>query len=76
MVETLDLIYKDKEAEEDKSTEISIRTRAKQSGYSFGMEEGIYRRSITELPFHTIAERQKFRSVSVDWHRILRFPSA
>lgn len=40
------------------------------------MEEDIYGRSLEQSPFTTIAERDAFRRVSVDWHRFLQFPSA
>jgi hypothetical protein len=36
----------------------------------------IYRILISELPFQTRLERQRFRKVSMDWHRFLHFLSA
>jgi len=50
--------------------------RAKQAGHSFQMEEDIYGRSLEQSPFTTIAEKDTFRKVSVDWHRFLQFLSA
>ena len=50
--------------------------RAKQSGHSFQMEEDIYGRSLEQSPWTTIAEKDAFRRVSVDWHRFLQFLSA
>ena len=35
-----------------------------------------YGRAMMESPFYTISEREEFRRVSMDWHRILQFPSA
>jgi hypothetical protein len=49
--------------------------RALQSGHSLQTEETNYGRSVAESPFQTMAERARFRRVSVDWHRILQFPS-
>jgi hypothetical protein len=40
--------------------------RARQSGHSPQMEESIYGRSLQQNPFHTIAEKDAFRRVSVD----------
>jgi hypothetical protein len=50
--------------------------RALQSGHTLRTEEGNYGRSISESPFQTMAERQAFRRVSMDWHRVLEFASA
>ncbi|CAA9967161.1 ATP-dependent DNA helicase Q1 [Pyrenophora teres f. maculata] len=50
--------------------------RALQSGYSLQTEEGHYGRSVMESPFQTMAEREEFRRVSIDWHRVLEFASA
>lgn len=50
--------------------------RAKQAGHSFQMEEDIYGRLLEQSPFTTIAEKDAFRKVSIDWHRFLQFPSA
>jgi hypothetical protein len=64
----LDVLYFNQEPEEDDA-------RARQSGHSAQTEEGNYGRSLTESPFQTMAERAKFRRVSMDWHRILQFAS-
>lgn len=50
--------------------------QALQSGHSLQTEEGHYGRSMIESPFQTTAERQEFRRVSMDWHRVLEFASA
>ncbi|KAE8822995.1 hypothetical protein HRS9122_10470 [Pyrenophora teres f. teres] len=50
--------------------------RALQSGHSLQTEEGHYGRSVMESPFQTMAEREEFRRVSIDWHRVLEFASA
>jgi superfamily II DNA helicase RecQ len=50
--------------------------RALQSGHSLETEEGNYGRSMMESPFQTMAEREEFRRVSMDWHRVLEFASA
>jgi hypothetical protein len=63
------VLYFNQEPEEDDA-------RARQSGYSAQTEEGNYDRSLSESPFQTMAERAKFRRVSIDWHRILQFASA
>jgi superfamily II DNA/RNA helicase len=65
----LDVLYFNQASDEDDA-------RARQSGHSAQTEEGNYGRSLTESPFQTMAERAKFRRVSVDWHRILQFASA
>jgi superfamily II DNA helicase RecQ len=65
----LDVLYFNQEPDEDDA-------RARQSGHSAQTEEGNYGRSLTESPFQTMAERAKFRRVSMDWHRILQFASA
>jgi superfamily II DNA helicase RecQ len=65
----LDVLYWNKEP--------SVRdARALQSGHSLRTEEGNYGRSMTESPFQTMAEREEFRRVSMDWHRVLEFASA
>ena len=77
--ETLSQIYDQSRpsVQEEKSAEDSMAAiRAKQSGHSFRMEEDIYGRSLEQSPFTTIAEKDKFRRVSVDWHRFMHFPSA
>jgi superfamily II DNA helicase RecQ len=50
--------------------------RALQSGHTLQTEETNYGRSVLESPFQTVAERNQFRRVSVDWHRILGFTSS
>lgn len=50
--------------------------QARQSGHSQQMEEMIYGLLMSESPFTTMSEREQFRQVSVDWHRVLQFPSA
>ena len=50
--------------------------RAKQAGHSFQIEEDIYGRSLEQSLFTTIAEKDAFRKVSIDWHRFLQIPSA
>jgi len=65
----LDVLYFNKESSEDDA-------RAQQAGHTAKTEEGNYGRSLAESPFQTMAERAKFRRVSMDWHRILQFSSA
>jgi superfamily II DNA helicase RecQ len=50
--------------------------RALQSGHTLQTEEMNYGRSMQESPFQTMAERENFRRVSMDWHRVLQFASA
>nr|POE87058.1 atp-dependent dna helicase tlh1 [Quercus suber] len=50
--------------------------RARQAGHSQQIEENIYGRLLDQSPVTTTAEKDAFRSVSVDWHRFLHFPSA
>ncbi|KAK0910966.1 hypothetical protein LTR91_019977 [Friedmanniomyces endolithicus] len=50
--------------------------QARQSGHSRQMEEMIYGLLMSESPFSTMSEREQFRQVSVDWYRVLQFPSA
>ena len=78
---TLSQIYENSNpnTKHDESSEEANNTaaiRAKQAGHSFQMEEDIYGRSLEQSPFTTIAEKDAFRRVSVDWHRFLQFPSA
>jgi superfamily II DNA helicase RecQ len=40
------------------------------------MEEMIYGLLLTESPFTTMSEKEQFRKVSVDWHRLLGFRSS
>ncbi|KAK5110579.1 hypothetical protein LTR85_000994 [Meristemomyces frigidus] len=77
--ETLAQIYDQSHphSQAEKTAEDGIAaTRAKQSGHNFQMEEDVYGRSLEQSPFTTIAEKDRFRRVSVDWHRFLQFPSA
>ncbi|KAK0335650.1 hypothetical protein LTR94_011905 [Friedmanniomyces endolithicus] len=48
--------------------------RAQQAGHSIETEEMIYGLLLTANPFATMSEQARFRRVSVDWHRMLRFP--
>jgi hypothetical protein len=50
--------------------------RALQSGHTLQTEEMNYGRSMKESPLQTMAERESFRRVSMDWHRVLEFASA
>lgn len=50
--------------------------QALQSGHTRQTEEMNYGRSTLESPFQTEVERERFRRVSIDWHRIVRFASA
>ncbi|UPX20280.1 uncharacterized protein EKO05_0010517 [Ascochyta rabiei] len=50
--------------------------QALQSGHSLKTEEGNYGRSMMESPFQTMAEREEFWRVSMDWHCVLEFASA
>ena len=70
VIETIDNIYRGQ-------PEVGAQdeTRAKQAGHSRRTETMIYGRLLMESPFHTVAERDKFRRVSRDWHRFLEFPS-
>ena len=52
------------------------RVSAKQAGHGQRMEYMIYGLLLTESPFHTTAERDAFRAVSVEWHQFLQFLSA
>lgn len=68
--EMLDEIYEGKETGEVDSWE------ARQAGHSRRTEEMIYGILMSESPFQTRSERERFRKVSIDWHRCLHFPSA
>jgi superfamily II DNA helicase RecQ len=70
VVETLDMVYYDREPVGRSDA------RAKQAGHSRTTEETVYGRALVESPFQTMAEREEFRRVSTDWHRILGFASA
>jgi len=65
----LDALYYDKELEVDDA-------RARQSGHTLRTEESNYGRQLTDSPDETFLERNRFRRVSEEWHRLLRFPSA
>lgn len=70
VVETLDMVYYDREPVGRSDA------RAKQSGHTHTTEEMVYGRALIESPFQTMAEREEFRRVSMDWHRVLGFSSA
>lgn len=65
----LDTLYFDKEL-------IVDDTRARQSGHTLYTEESNYGRQLTDSPDETYMERNRFRRVSEEWHRLLRFASA
>ena len=71
VLQNLDLVYENRESG-DKADD----ARERQSGHCKRTEEMIYGRLLMESPFHTMSERQEFRKVSADWHRILGFQSA
>jgi superfamily II DNA helicase RecQ len=70
VAETLDAVYYNREPA------ISSDARAKQAGHTHCTEEMVYGRALIESPFQTMSEREEFRRVSLDWHRILGFTSA
>ncbi|KAI4221646.1 MAG: hypothetical protein L6R40_008618 [Gallowayella cf. fulva] len=70
VVETLDAVYY------DRNPALSNDARARQAGHSHHTEEMVYGRALIESPFQTMAEREEFRRVSLDWHRVLGFASA
>ena len=49
---------------------------SRQAGHSKRMEEMIYGLLLSESPFYIMSEREEFRKVSQDWHRLLHFRSA
>ena len=49
--------------------------RAQQAGHDPYTEEMIYGLLLTESLFTTISEKEQFRKVSADWHRLLGFQS-
>lgn len=65
----LEVLYWNKEP-------VANNAQALQSGHSLHTEEGNYGRSVMESPFQTMAEREAFWRVSMDWHRVLEFASA
>ncbi|KAK5127669.1 hypothetical protein LTR08_004350 [Meristemomyces frigidus] len=78
--ETLDSIYEPQQQQRGSGApgegEEGGRVSAKQAGHGQRMEDMIYGLLLTESPFHTIAEKDAFRAVIVDWHQFLQFPSA
>jgi hypothetical protein len=66
----LDEIYEGKGTGEENDWE------SRQAGHSRRTEEMIYRILMSESLFQTRSERERFRKVSVDWHRFLHFLSA
>lgn len=73
--ETIDRLYE--ETVGAKSGNQSIEeVRAKQAGHGLHVEEMIYGLLLNESPFTTMHEREQFRQVSMDWHRMLHFRSA
>lgn len=67
ITETLDLFYEGKDTRGQEQ---------EQSGHTLRTEEMIYGILMSESPFTTRSEQEKFRRVSVDWHRFLHFQSA
>jgi hypothetical protein len=59
----LDEIYEGKGTGEENDWE------SRQAGHSRRTEEMIYGILMSESPFQTRSERERFRKVSVDWHR-------
>ena len=47
--------------------------RANQAGHSLGIEDSMYGRMTRESPWITMREKDAFRKVSIDWHRIVGF---
>ncbi|KAK5109839.1 hypothetical protein LTR85_002037 [Meristemomyces frigidus] len=72
---TLDAIYETHPTASAAATTMPD-VRAQQAGHGRHMEEMIYGLLLTESPFTTMSEKEQFRQVSVDWHRLLHFPSA
>ena len=68
--EMLDEIYEGKGRGEENDWE------SRQAGHSRWTEEMIYGILMSESPFQTRSERERFRKVSMDWHRFLHFLSA
>ena len=52
-----------------------FNAREEQAGHSRWMEELIYGLLYNESPNSMLSEREEFRKVSLDWHRILHFKS-
>lgn len=72
---TLDVIYERQPTKETTATTVED-IRAQQAGHGRYMEEMIYGLLLSESPFTTMSEREQFRQVSMDWHRLLHFQSA
>ena len=70
--QTLELVYENRESG-DKTGDKTDDARAKQSGHCPRTEEVVYGRLLMESPFHTASEREEFRKVSTNWHRMLGF---
>lgn len=73
--ETIDELYEMARGKPRSETSIE-EIRAKQAGHGRHIEELIYGLLVHENPFSTIHEREQFRRVSMDWHRMLHFRSA
>jgi hypothetical protein len=56
---------------EEANTEEAVR--AKQAGHSLRIEDSMYGRISRESPWITMREKDAFRKVSIDWHRIVGF---
>ncbi|KAG9665746.1 hypothetical protein KCV03_g10303, partial [Aureobasidium melanogenum] len=56
---------------EEARTEEAVR--ANQAGHSLGIEDSMYGRMTRESPWITMREKDAFRKVSMDWHRIVGF---
>lgn len=56
---------------EEANTEEAVR--ANQAGHSLAIEDSMYGRTTRESPWITMREKDAFRKVSIDWHRIVGF---
>ncbi|KAH0399710.1 hypothetical protein KCU89_g5930, partial [Aureobasidium melanogenum] len=56
---------------EEANTEEAVR--ANQAGHSLSIEDSMYGRMSRESPWITMREKDAFRKVSIDWHRIVGF---
>lgn len=56
---------------EEANTEAAVR--ASQAGHSLRVEDSMYGRMTRESPWTTMREKDAFRKVSIDWHRIVGF---
>ncbi|THW89295.1 hypothetical protein D6D17_08769 [Aureobasidium pullulans] len=61
----------DFEKELQANTEEAVR--ANQAGHSLSIEDSMYGRMSRESPWITMREKDAFRKVSIDWHRIVGF---